>query len=1167
MTTSVINVIGPLELVVDDHVRREVTGSKQRVLLAMLALHRGRSVSAGQLVDGLWGEVAPRGAEVTLRSHVSHLRRLLAEAGMGGCLETTPDGYRLALPLGSIDTERFEHLVGSGQEALGLGEPSRAASDLDAALGLWRGRPWSDLDDVEGAAAEATRLEALRVSAEEARVSAALAAGRHLEVVGHLEALTRAHPFHERFSAQLMLALYRSGRQADALAVYARVRSRLSDELGLDPGPELQALNAKVLQHDSSLLAGAGSGAGAGAGPARASGDRATNDGPDVSPQPRDGVFAAFARVALVGREAQLAALRAAWQAVATGDRRLALVSGPAGIGKTHLVATVAAEVADSGRPVLVGRCDAAPTVPFQPVASALRGSGAVRRLLAKGTPAPAALLAVLDETTAAEVPSVAGPATAEREVADGVVTVLEHLAADGPVLLVIDEAEQLDASSGALLCHVVDILPAGVLVVVSYRDPPGGRHPPLATLLGEVAPRASAERVTLDALDQAALLDLVRRRAPDLLGTNELVGRLHEHTGGHPLYAVEVIRSLSAGGAVDAATWPVANGVRDVLRSRLADLPARVRELLPVAAVLGSEPDVALLAQVTHLPEEEVTEAMDVAVSAGLVVESGTSWTGRYAFPQAVVRDALRAEVTGLRLRTLHLQAAEALQARPRPQRGDAAAITAHLRAAGAAADPEVTARFGLRAATEAAAAFAWDDALEHADAAVDLLDRSGPSTAHARAAVAAGMLWLRSGRGHRRALELLETALPEYLAAGDHATAGAVHSRIGGALCLHHSVMDVPRALEHFDAAERLLPTPGTAYHLHRGRAQAAMMGLRTGLLEESAGRAAEIADRLGRPDLAVVPGWARGWAAAHAGRLREAFAHWELGWRTAHERADAYLAWSPVNAAAMLLNVHLLDPAAARVWCRRGLGQPRLTAFVQPHDAVVDQLALALAAMGALPEARAATERLPADAGARRMLLLLDGRWEEAAAAWAGAVEADESAGDLHDAAVNHRWLAEARVVLEDRTAAVASLERALTLGRGGPQVPTELAAAARLAQLVADDRPEDAVSLLARCDEIVAAGEDWHGLVAEVELARAAVAAAHGDAEVTDTASEKALEVLAAHRLPWRSASALADWARLTDRRGDAEKARELRSRARAAYADLDAGRRWTEGVGG
>ena len=313
--------------------------------------------------------------------------------------------------------------------------------------------------------------------------------------------------------------------------------------------------------------------------------------------------------------------------------------------------------------------------------------------------------------------------------------------------------------------------------------------------------------------------------------------------------------------------------------------------------------------------------------------------------------------------------------------------------------------------------------------------------------------MLRLKAGQGFPEALALLGTALQQYLRAGDEASAGLVHSRIGGALCLHHSVTDIPRALEHFDAAEHLLPAPEAVYHLHRGRSHAAMLGLRTPLLAESSARAASIATAAGRRDLAVVAGWARGWAAANEGRLADSAEIWEQGWRTAHEMADPYLGWLPVNAAALLSNAYLLDPRAARSWCRRGLGQPRFTSFAHPHGAVVDQLALALAAMGEVDGAHEAVEHLPLDAGARRMLAYLDGEWERAADSWAAAAAADESAGDLHDAALNHRWLASARAALGDGEGAVAALERSLVLACQGPQLPTELDARAMLAHLLA------------------------------------------------------------------------------------------------------------------
>ena len=208
-------------------------------------------------MEGLWGDAAPRGADVTLRSHVSHVRRHLAGVARGDALTTGPAGYRLVVPTGQVDVDRFEQLVGLGQEALGLGRATRAAAHVREALGLWRGRPFAELDDVDAAGLEVARLEELRLTAREVLAAAELAAGRHREVVGELEALVAAHPFHERFCALLMVALYRSGRQAEALEAFAGARSRLADELGLDPGPELQALGQSVLRQDPVLLGGA----------------------------------------------------------------------------------------------------------------------------------------------------------------------------------------------------------------------------------------------------------------------------------------------------------------------------------------------------------------------------------------------------------------------------------------------------------------------------------------------------------------------------------------------------------------------------------------------------------------------------------------------------------------------------------------------------------------------------------------------------------------------------------------------------------------------------------------------------------------------------------------------------------------------------------------------
>ena len=247
-------ILGPLQVSDAGHRPLPLGGPRARELLALLLLNPNRPLSSDYLVTAMWGESPSDGAATTLRTHVGAVRRVLASAGAGEALGTSPGGYRLALDRADLDAEVFAGLVDRGQEALGIGDPAHAAALLGEALALWRGDVLSDLGPPDFAEAAVARLGELRVVAEETAMAAALALGQHREVVGHLQELVAAHPFHERLCGQLMLALYRSGRQVDALSVYAETRQRLGEELGLDPGPDLQALETAVLRQDPALL-------------------------------------------------------------------------------------------------------------------------------------------------------------------------------------------------------------------------------------------------------------------------------------------------------------------------------------------------------------------------------------------------------------------------------------------------------------------------------------------------------------------------------------------------------------------------------------------------------------------------------------------------------------------------------------------------------------------------------------------------------------------------------------------------------------------------------------------------------------------------------------------------------------------------------------------------
>jgi len=237
--------------------RIELGGPKQRAVLASLALRAGRVVSQDQLIDDLWPEDPPARAAATVQVFVSNLRRALEPDRPRGeaarILATASPGYRLAVAPESVDAHEFARLAAQGREALTGDDPDRAADLLARAGGLWRGPALADLPDAPFARTEAARLEELRLAAAEDRADAELALGRHDTLAAELARRVRTHPLRERSRAQLMLALYRCGRQADALAAYREGRRILTDELGLEPGARLRELEQAVLRQDPGL--------------------------------------------------------------------------------------------------------------------------------------------------------------------------------------------------------------------------------------------------------------------------------------------------------------------------------------------------------------------------------------------------------------------------------------------------------------------------------------------------------------------------------------------------------------------------------------------------------------------------------------------------------------------------------------------------------------------------------------------------------------------------------------------------------------------------------------------------------------------------------------------------------------------------------------------------
>jgi predicted ATPase/DNA-binding SARP family transcriptional activator len=302
-----IRVLGPVEVVVEGQLR-PLSGGGERELLALLALSARRVVAVPALIDALWGEDLPGNPANALQVRVSKLRRALGAAGIDGTLVVTrPPGYLLDIDPHGVDAMRFTHLV---QQARGT-DPAAAARLYREALSLWRGAALAEFADAGWAAPEAARLTELQLAAREEVIDLELAAGRHTDVLGELEALTAAHPLRERLHARLMLALYRAGRQADALAAYRRARDLLDAELGLAPGAELRELQEAILQQRPDLRA-----------PARVAATPSTSVARRLPPR----------LTSFLGRDEDLRRLGALLRA-----HRLVTVTGPGGVGKTSL--------------------------------------------------------------------------------------------------------------------------------------------------------------------------------------------------------------------------------------------------------------------------------------------------------------------------------------------------------------------------------------------------------------------------------------------------------------------------------------------------------------------------------------------------------------------------------------------------------------------------------------------------------------------------------------------------------------------------------------------------------------------------------------------------------------------------------------------------------------
>ena len=717
-------------------------------------------------------------------------------------LVTEPPGYALRLDPDQVDAYRFERLVGEGRSKLADGDPQGALALLDEALSLWRGPALADFAFEPFATVAVSRLDELRAAAEEDRIDARLAAGDHVGASTALPPLIAAHPLRERLRGQLMVALYRSGRQAEALRAYEDARRLLVDELGIDPGRDLQLLYRQLLEQDPGLDAVVqprpkpAPAAAPAAPPAdrRPAGARARPDKP------------------LVGRGGALEVLDRAWHGALDGHTRFVVIAGEPGIGKTTLAEELASRAEASGAAVAWGRChDDEGALPLWPWAQVVRALTPAAETPEHRRPVLAALLPELGE------PDAPLDADAARfRLYDAVRDSLERAGERRPVVVVLDDLHWADASSLRLLRFLmVEIKDVRLLVLVTLRDTEGDTGELLAVTLGDLARTQAAERIVLGGLTEPDVAELVRLTTgvPDE-HAEALAPELFRRADGNPFFVTELVRLLDSERRVrpGEALTEIPAAVGDVVRQRVRRLPDDSQGLLRVAAAIGREFDLDVLGLAAGLDDDDLLDALEPAIVTRIVSQSGS---GGYRFAHALVRDALYLDIPPTRRWRLHGAIGDAIESLHAANLGPASGELAHhfIRSAGAGR-AEKAFRYACMAAEQAARRLSFDEAAAHWQEALDLVDRRAGG-APDPAEQSRLLLQLATALRHAGDLTASVAAQDEALAAAERsgdldalARAALSYGRVGLWQRREYATVD-PRVVAALERLLRLLPT----------------------------------------------------------------------------------------------------------------------------------------------------------------------------------------------------------------------------------------------------------------------------------------------------------------------------------------------------------------------
>jgi DNA-binding SARP family transcriptional activator len=717
-------ILGPFEAT-GDVGPVKLTGGKQNALLALLLLHADRVVPMDRLIDDIWGEQVPESAQKMVQIFVSQLRKQLPD----GLVRTRPPGYQLTLDGHTLDLREYEQLSAHGREALRRGRVEEAAARLREALALWRGVALAEFRE-PFAEVEGARLAEQQLACLEDRIEADLALGRHHELVAELEALVRRHPLRERLRGQLMLALYRAGRHAEALESYQAFRRLLGAELGIDPPTRLKELERRILQQDPQLAL-----------PVRR----------DAIPSvPAGSRTAAAARPApaepVVGRDRELAQLERLLREAESGQRRLVFVSGEPGIGKTAildaLLGRLGADEALIGRGQCVEHHGAGE--PYLPVLEAVGGlcrqTGGERIVQVLAQQAPTWLTQMpwhVSEDELASIQSRIAGATRERMLREMLETA-EAISGGAPVVLILEDLHWSDGSTIELLEAIARRREAArLLVLCTYRrgEAIATRHPVHRTAQA-LRSRALCTELAVGPLGEEAVAEYVAARAP-VETPPGLPRLLHQRTDGHPLFAKMLLESwlehgLLADGPdaeLDRLAADVPDTVRELIEQMLLELDPEDQELLAAASVAGRAFSAATVAAATEVDEAEAERRCDALARARRSLDPAGEerWpdgtvASRFAFGHDLHREVLYGRLPAGQRAGFHRRIGLRLEAAYGARASEIAAVLAdHFVEAGDAGRAVVSLRL---AAEQALHRLAPPEALEHLQRGLQMLD-----------------------------------------------------------------------------------------------------------------------------------------------------------------------------------------------------------------------------------------------------------------------------------------------------------------------------------------------------------------------------------------------------------------------------------------------------------